>query len=136
MYLAQGDGTRILESTPMTCQGGYIQWSPDGQALIFRGQKETYVLNIEHQAVEIQPASQNEKFAWPTSTDPCGDAGRFEHQISSSLGKVASACLSPDKALLAVGTQGALKIYDAHLNLLRSISIDGTVHGIAWSPVP
>lgn len=135
LHLARSDGTQVQEMVTMPCYGP-LAWSQDGRSVTYWTKSHKYVLDAVQRKTQTLPVIEGEKALFPEQSDPCGNINDFANHGSSEHEEITAACWSRDSALLAIGTQDALKIYDAHFNLLHSISVDGTVHGIAWSPVP
>ncbi len=133
LNVSQKDGSQMFKVTEVQCPYGSVEWAPNGRTLFFRGLDQDYLYDLDKNKIQIRPVIDKEMAVQPDQGD---DSSEFIVQKLERNDHATSICWSPDKELLAVGTQGALKIYDKSLNLLRSIPVRGTVQNIAWSPVP
>jgi len=163
LCLAQGDGSQVQRVGKVTNDRSFLLWSLDGQLVVSQDYvldvmtKEIQSLT-RSETIDIwltDPCGDVTRFmdqwaAWqfernifsvsPYLTWQQKTKYFFKRLISGGKppppGEVKDACWSPDRALLAVSSSDELKIYDTHLQLLRTISISGTVERIAWSPIP
>ncbi len=133
LNLSQKDGSQMFKVTEVQCPYGSIKWAPNGRTLFYTGPHQDYLYDLNKNTIQITPVIDKGTTVQPDQGD---DSSKIIVQTLERNDKATFICWSPDKELLAVGTQGALKIYDKSLNLLRSIPVRGTVQNIAWSPVP
>ena len=133
LYLARGDGAQAQQISILDSCFGKPIWEYEGHRMTFQTESYKYILDADSRNLQVL-ASARQQASQITPNDPCSDVSHFLSG-ESTLGKVTTACWSPQKSLLATGDSNVLKIYDSNLTLLSSLTVSGTIRQISWSPV-
>ncbi len=136
LYLTNADGTEVRAVVDVAGPWGSLQWTPDGSSVTYWDSKAKYVVDAAYLSIQTTPVSKEEFPPSSRHESVCGTVEETRGNLLQSVKEISTLCWSHDRKLLGVGTRGALKIYDEHLNLLREIPVIGNVSAIAWEPAP